>query len=128
MGNQLRRERAAELQRYIDQDRLYPSESKGIVEISGMEPVHAFNAYRNLRMRTLPNWPVVQTSPLAKALLAQAFDGRIPEFLVRTVEQPAKVSLEDVFDALEELDQIPAHHPVTRARIVHDHLTKEKHD
>lgn len=121
-------QRQHELRQYIHQDRHWPSESRGIVEITGMDPIHAFNALRQLRSQLLHDWPEVQRTPLAMALLEQAFEGKIPSILVRA-EPPSQLSLEDVFDALQELDDVEGPgknlHPITRARIVHERLTKE---
>lgn len=121
--------RADELSNFLGQDRHYPSESKGLLDITSMDPIHAFNAYRHLRSVFHTRWAQVQHTRLAMALLAQAFDGKIPSNLQRS-EPPSRVSMEDVYDALAELDEAQSRkpvHPITRARIVHTHLTKENH-
>lgn len=117
---------ARALSQYCNQKEVYPSASKGLLIIDDMEPVHAFNAWRRMRMLLLPTWPVAIKTDLSVALLNQAFDGAFdPDRLV------TELTLEMVFDALEAADLAADAdkplHPITRARLVLDYLTEETH-
>ena len=125
--------RREEVRRYLQQDKSYPSESKGgAVDIRDMEPAHAYRAYRSLRMMFFPEWPEVKHSYLIAALIERAMEGDVA--LKRKGESARHtLTIEDVFDALQKVnDTVVANgkplHPITRARIVHTHLTlKETH-
>lgn len=113
------------LMTYCNQKDVYPSASKGLLVIDDMEPVHAFNAWRRMRMLLLPNWSTMIKSTLSVALLNQAFDGAFDPN-----QSMAELTLERVFDALAAYDELSVHgpiHPITRARIVLDHLLEETH-
>lgn len=119
-----------DLAQNCNQGELYPSASKGWVPIADMDPVHAFNAWRRMRMLLLPQWRTMIHSELAVALLNQAFDGQAHNVLPTPATE---LTLELVFDALDSVDKAfdedqHPFHPITRARIVLEYLTKETND
>lgn len=134
---------------YLAQVGSWPSIDQGheLTPVWSMTPQHAISAYRKLlrwaAQRTYeqasPSYEAVQRSPLAMALLNQAvgfevlYADDLPPAPLGDVAHPlSDVTLEAVFDALSELD---AHttaaggkpvHILSRARVLHDALTRKE--
>lgn len=127
--------------RYLAQIDQWPSLDKADVSIWSMTPQHALSAFHKLlrwgASQPRTDYSDLRRTPLAMALLEQAVGTKVlyaddlpPAPLGGLAHPLSEVALETVYDALKALEETSNTgstplHPITRARIVHAHLTKE---